>query len=77
MVHRSARHSRPLVAWRAAVAHSVLASRLDAHAESELRSLDHVADDELIDRVIKIGGPHSRSRPASHACLKALILFRK
>jgi hypothetical protein len=55
----------------------VLASRLDAHAESELRSLDHVADDELIDRVIKIGGPHSRSRPASHACLKALILFRK
>jgi superfamily II DNA or RNA helicase len=78
IVQHSPRHERPLVARRAAVAHAVLASRLDAHAESELCALDTVDDDRVIDRIISIGSQNSgTAREAQQPSLKALIFFRK
>jgi hypothetical protein len=56
----------------------VLASRLDAHAESELCALDTVDDDRVIDRIISIGSQNSgTAREAQQPSLKALIFFRK
>ena len=76
IVHRSARHSRPVLAQQAAIAHSVLASQLDAHAERQLLTLDSVPDDDVIDRILSIGRPRGE-RVRSMPSLRTLILFCK
>jgi hypothetical protein len=76
IVQRSARHVRPHLARQAALAQSVLASQLDAHAESELRALSSVPDEQIIDRIISIGR-HRNNYHRALPSLRALVLFCK
>ena len=75
VVRRSARHSRPVVAARASVAHSILLSQLDAHTERELEALSAASDSDLIGRIIERGSSRRSIDQRYDASPRAIILF--